>query len=343
MSGRKRQLSETKEDSPAPRKKGKQSKVPSVSAEKEWAETDERLLDTTKLIMFATGDSNEPSETNARMLLALMQQQVRMLMTAAQQTATNDGRDSVTLRDLLVHFARHKLVLGRLLNHAKAALVVTSLTRHTKDEEDDNEKEEDGVPYEGESEEDDASSESESSEEDSTPGAVAIKAPKNSALAQLEEAVDSLDAGFTAADLMDASFEDLTRQARDRRMATRVRRLREDVYKEFAEARQAAFVSRQKRKMFKGQPESSLFISWLGLPPLDSVLTYVISWLAKEIVTQVVDDAYMCLLKENTSGVNRGAAASLLTAHHYEEALRKNLGWRSRGDVLFGYIAPRED
>lgn len=32
----------------------------------------------------------------------------------------------------------------------QAALVVTSLTRHTKDEEDDNEKEEDGVPYEGE-------------------------------------------------------------------------------------------------------------------------------------------------------------------------------------------------
>ncbi|GMR29886.1 hypothetical protein PMAYCL1PPCAC_00081, partial [Pristionchus mayeri] len=209
------------------------------------------------------------------------------------------------------------------------------------------EKEEDGVPNEGEAL--DASDEDEEEEGEGSSGGsderpLSIKASRSSYFSQLETAIDSLQAGFTAAELTDASFEDLTRQARDRRMATRVRRLREDIYKQFSEARQAAYVARVRPKKYNGVPEGALFVSWLGLPPLDSLLTYVLSWLAKEIVTQVVDDAYMCLLKENSAGINRarGAAAARLTTNHYEEALRKNLGWRTRSDVLFGYIAPSE-
>ncbi|GMT05073.1 hypothetical protein PENTCL1PPCAC_27247, partial [Pristionchus entomophagus] len=345
MAGRKRQLSETRDESPPPKRRAKTPKTPSTagvaaSTKKEWEETDERLLAITKSIMFAIGDSIEPIECNTRMLLGLMQQQIRLIIDAAMKRANSDGRDAVTLRDLFMHFARHKMVLGRLLHHAKAAHLVFSLSRHTKDEEEE-EKEEDGVPHEAEILD---HGEEEGSSSDEQVGPLAVRASKSSTYYQLEAAIDSLQGGFRSSDLTDPSFVDLTRQARDRRMATRVKRLREDVYKQFSEARQATYVSRVRQKKFNGILEGALFISWLGLPPLDNVLTYVISWLAKEIVTQVVDDAYMCMLREMSSGTTkrRGAAASRLTVNHYEEALRKNLGWRTKSDVLFGYIAPRE-
>ncbi|GMR29885.1 hypothetical protein PMAYCL1PPCAC_00080, partial [Pristionchus mayeri] len=148
MSSRKRQLSETREDSPATKRRGRQLKNSASAAaagasgsEREW-ETDERLLGLTKLIMFSAGDSNEPYESNAHMLLGLMQQQVRMIVKGAMERAKIDGRDAITLRDLMGHAARHKLVIGRLLNHAKAAHYVSSLSRHTKEEEEEEEKEE---------------------------------------------------------------------------------------------------------------------------------------------------------------------------------------------------------
>ncbi|GMT31789.1 hypothetical protein PFISCL1PPCAC_23086, partial [Pristionchus fissidentatus] len=368
-SGRKRPLPDKSEDQTAPKKKGRAAKstapasssAPAAAAagsaslsQQDWEEVDRRMLAHTKSIMFAAGDSIEPHESNARMMVGLMRQQVRMIVDGAVERAKQKGREDVFLQDFLEHFARHKMVLGRLLNHARAAHSILSLTRQTtstvkdndeEDEEEGEEKDEDGVPREveglgSESEEEEAEGDGEQ------PGPLILRASKNSTYVQLEAAIDALQAGFTSSDLTDpALFTDLTREARQRRMATRVKRLREDVYMQFSEARAAAFVPRGRRqKKVSGLTESEYFILWLGLPSVSGALVYVLGWLAKEIITQVVDDAYMCLLKEISAGVipSRGAVSARLSYRHYEEALRKNLGWRTRADVLFGYIAPRE-
>jgi hypothetical protein len=79
------------------------------------------------------------------------------------------------------------------------------------------------------------------------------------------------------------------------------------------------------------------FIEWLGSPKLDHGVVYVLNYCATEIVAVMVDSAV--LVKEQEAKMYHDEFPhKSLQRRHYEEALRRNLGYSRNKNLLFGYF-----
>lgn len=79
------------------------------------------------------------------------------------------------------------------------------------------------------------------------------------------------------------------------------------------------------------------FIEWLGSPRLDHGVVYVLNYCATEIVAVTVDSAVLCREQEAKTFKDEFPTKSL-QLRHYEEALRRNVGYTRHKNVLFGFF-----
>uniref|UniRef100_A0A1I7XG06 RGS domain-containing protein n=1 Tax=Heterorhabditis bacteriophora TaxID=37862 RepID=A0A1I7XG06_HETBA len=150
----------------------------------------------------------------------------------------------------------------------------------------------------------------------------------------IASAVNSLDGDFTSIEL-EADFPDHVLDARQRRMAARVSVLDPSQYDRFSDARKATFQPSVKKG---SKRDSEDLLVWLGSPPAVRGIEFIIGFLARETVAQLVYDALTIREQEPVGWFADGGSPGCIQMRHYEEAVRRNLGFRYRGDYLFGYF-----
>ncbi|KHJ88670.1 hypothetical protein OESDEN_11535 [Oesophagostomum dentatum] len=105
----------------------------------------------------------------------------------------------------------------------------------------------------------------------------------------------------------------------------------------------------RRRRCRKGDPPNLL--RWLGAPQCESVVSSVLAFIGRETVAQFVDAAVAIRNSEEPNlflnDDQHGHVASPnqkvpVQLRHYNEALRRCVGWRRRKDFLFGYYEEEE-
>jgi hypothetical protein len=84
---------------------------------------------------------------------------------------------------------------------------------------------------------------------------------------------------------------------------------------------------------------SKQFIEWIGKPDLDAYSVLILNFLATEIVSQMVENALLIRVSDTKyQGQILNGHMVPLEVLHYKGALRRNLGYQTNGNLLFGYV-----
>jgi len=128
-------------------------------------------------------------------------------------------------------------------------------------------------------------------------------------------------------------FHDEIAYERRRKMAQRTSKMDTDYYVKFSSARRTSFCSRN-GKISDNYAKS--FLEWLGAPPINKDIAFVLNFCATEIITILVNNSILCQETEVKGSFIDESPASSLQVRHYQEALRRNSGYAKRKDILFG-------
>ncbi|VDM78752.1 unnamed protein product [Strongylus vulgaris] len=158
-----------------------------------------------------------------------------------------------------------------------------------------------------------------------------------------------MNIGETADQLLE--MHDVVYEERKKRIAHLGDELTPAEFFRFTEARQATFRDDPKQK-FKLKSDSGNLLRWLGAPQCDSVVPFVLAFIGREVVAQFVEAAVVIrrfeepnlFLNDDQHGQVAGPNERVpLQVRHYNEALRRCIGWRRHKDFLFGYHPEAEE
>ncbi|EYC22503.1 hypothetical protein Y032_0017g3391 [Ancylostoma ceylanicum] len=285
--------------------------------------------DIVRQMMFANGDLEDPIPTCIELVLDITKYQMVKALEDAWQHASAAQRKIITLEDVFVLFKHHKFILKRLLQFAIAAECVNELKRAApRTAKLDEEKEEESDVEEDE---------------------IATTSVPETNISRMKSAVDSMDLGETADQLLE--LLDPVYEERKRRIASFGSELTSEEYFKFTEARQATFRDDSKQKLKKKNDAANL-LRWLGAPQCEPVVSFVLAFIGREVVAQFVDAAIAIrkfedpnlFLNDDRHGHVAGLNEKVpLQVRHYNEVLRRCIGWRRRKDFLFGYYEDAEE
>ncbi|KAK5984423.1 Transcription initiation factor IID subunit [Trichostrongylus colubriformis] len=283
-------------------------------------------------MMYCNGDLEDPLSPCVEMVLDMVKHQMVKVLEDAARHANIQKRELITLEDVLFLFRRHKFLLKRLLHFADAAERINELKRAAPqtaklDEEPDLES---GV------DEDDVAD-------------IASTSVPDSNLGRMLKYVDSLGLEESAEELLTAPDRELER--RQLRIADIVMNdLSAEEYPRFTAARSATFLDDVRRH--SRRRDAGNLLRWLGAPKCEPSVSFVLAFIGREVVAYYVDAAYVVMTNEERNlflnEVHDGHIAAEdeicpLQLRHYEEALRRCVGWRRHRDFLFGYYDESQD
>ncbi|CAI4233326.1 unnamed protein product [Auanema sp. JU1783] len=270
------------------------------------AEANEHFQYVTGRMMYVQGDSESPLQSCIDFVASLVHYQLlHVLEKSEKHSIRKTKKTTLSLRSVLFVFRRNRLLLRRLLKLAETASSIQSLSK-------------DGINS------NESGSEAESEEEPDP-----IQNNKKFSGKLYKEISEALS--FIALDV--ESETDPVMEQRQKRLAERVAHFDMDEYERFSAARACGFSNTTRGiKIMKKDMRT-----WLARS-FDGSIEFVMAFLAKETVSCLVEDALAVREQEKSNWFKNEGNGNCLQQRHYEEALRRNLGYRYRGDILFGYF-----
>ncbi|EYC22485.1 hypothetical protein Y032_0017g3378 [Ancylostoma ceylanicum] len=182
-------------------------------------------------------------------------------------------------------------------------------------------------------------------EEDEIP---TISVPETN-INRMKSTVESMDFKETAGQLLEMLSP--VYEERKKRIASFESEITPEKYFRFTETRQATFRDDFKQVLKKKNDAANL-LRWLGAPQCEPVVSFVLAFIGREVVAQFVDAAVAIrnfedpklFLNDDRHGHVAGPNEKVpLQVRHYNEVLRRCIGWRRRKDFLLGYYEDAEE
>ncbi|CAD6187768.1 unnamed protein product [Caenorhabditis auriculariae] len=238
--------------------------------------------------MFANGDGKRPFDRNVKLVTDLVKNEVISLLQKASCVSSSaslsaDKKQKIKLEDVFVALSEHTGLLSRLIAYAEARVELARFARSAnvackrsgclKDEESGESSEENSDEEYSEPEEKD------SGQNDKRKREIA----DDQLLSALKSAVKYVSLDFEKV----RDYVDEKHQLHTKNLLEVIRDLSNEDYQAFSAARQATF---QRQKFLKSSKAPN-FLAWLGNPPIGENVEFVLAFVAKETVLQIVRDA----------------------------------------------------
>ncbi|EYC22486.1 hypothetical protein Y032_0017g3378 [Ancylostoma ceylanicum] len=268
--------------------------------------------DIVRQMMFASEDFEDPIPACIELVLDITKYQMVKALEDARQHANAPQRKIITLEDFAIAAER--------VNELKRAAPRTAKLDEGKEEESD--MEEDEIPT--------------------------ISVPETN-INRMKSTVESMDFKETAGQLLEMLSP--VYEERKKRIASFESEITPEKYFRFTETRQATFRDDFKQVLKKKNDAANL-LRWLGAPQCEPVVSFVLAFIGREVVAQFVDAAVAIrnfedpklFLNDDRHGHVAGPNEKVpLQVRHYNEVLRRCIGWRRRKDFLLGYYEDAEE
>jgi hypothetical protein len=82
---------------------------------------------------------------------------------------------------------------------------------------------------------------------------------------------------------------------------------------------------------------SKAFLDWIGIFKMDTCSMLTLNFLASEIIAQMVESALLVREHDSTEPPTN-LHENPLDITHYKNALRRNLGYQTKRNLVFGYM-----
>ncbi|KAI6191909.1 hypothetical protein M3Y97_00278700 [Aphelenchoides bicaudatus] len=267
--------------------------------------SNDKILSVLSDMMFANGDSMNPRPECVAFMHDLLKEQLLLAINQAKEYADLRKEQNFKFSDLLHCFRRHPYFSCRFIKYVSDRLTLTSL----------------------------------GSFDGASPGLDGLQHShkQHADIEQFKSAFKDLDEDGNLSALIDQCLEpeynDLVKQERQARMVEFTKQMDNDAYNLFAKARRRCLCYTFDRHVSKP------FVEWIGKSNLDSYSVLILNFLATEVVAQMVENARLTqfeVLKHQGQILSEHTIPVELL--HYKNALRRNLGYQTSGNLLFGYV-----